>query len=143
MLEWIWNAEGTSIRPAGNDNSKYQDAGYQNRNDLATMSMAETIAKAITASKNFEGTYIATDAGDHCHPRFDIKRLPQVGDPVSYGFNGDAYPCGHIASISKTLKVIVTDGGHKFYRVRQTGCWRMDGTWSLIGGHVSKQNPHF
>lgn len=44
-----------------------------------------------------------------------MKYIPhnfQVGDDVSRGFNGDWYPCGKVARITK--KYLFTDNGQKF-----------------------------
>ena len=102
-----------------------------------------TFARAEAAAEHAGEDYIAVDKGAGVYPRFDVIRKPQVGDQVSYAFNGDSYPDGEIKSISPSLKVIVTTTGHKFYRNKQSGNWKMEGTWSLIRGHISKQNPHF
>jgi hypothetical protein len=144
MLRWIWNSEGTKIRLA-HDNEPWT-AGAEYRGDLKTFEQAKVVAKALTDSKE-KGRFIATDSGGASLPAFDVIRLAEVGDPVSYAFNGDYYPCGHIVSVSKTLKRITAedDKGRRcvFNRVRSTGCWRMNGTWSLVSGHIKKQNPHF
>lgn len=111
--------------------------GIESRNDWHTFEAAKEVAAALGPD------YIATDAGEWVSPRYDVIELPKVGAPVSYAFNGDSYPCGEIASISKSLKLIVTTEGQKFYRVRETGCWKYNRTWSLQSGHVYKQNPEF
>jgi len=87
--------------------------------------------------------FLACDAGDHCWPRYSVKMAPQVGDEVSYSFNGDTYPCGTITKISDSYKQITTSEGRKFYRRKLTGAWINNGTWSLVGGHRHEQNPHF
>ena len=69
--------------------------------------------------------------------------LPTINDPVSYAFNGDYYPCGVIAKISKNHKMITTSDGHKFYRQGEANQWKMYKTWFLVKGHIEKQNPHF
>jgi hypothetical protein len=95
------------------------------------------------AASRFEGVdYIATDAGEWCSPRYDVIKAPQMLDPVSYAFNGDAYPCGHIKTISKTMKKITTTTGETFYRRRNTGAWTMR-CWSMVQGHIEERNPHF
>jgi hypothetical protein len=76
-------------------------------------------------------------------PRYDVIQLPKVGDDCSYAFNGDYYPCGQVKSISKSLKIIVTTEGQKFYRRGETGTWKYNKTWSLVKGHISKLNPEF
>lgn len=87
--------------------------------------------------------YIAVDAGEYNSPRYDVIRAPQLGDQVSRYFNGDAYPAGTITKISKTLFKITTDTGLTFYRVKQSGTWLNEGTWSMVSGHRSEQNPSF
>jgi hypothetical protein len=109
----------------------------ETRNDWRTFEAAKEVAVALGPQ------YIATDAGSHVSPRYDVIALPKVGDEASYAFNGDSYPCGKIVRISKSLKLIVTTEGQKFYRVRETGCWKYNRTWSLTAGHVYKQNPSF
>ncbi len=113
----------------------------QNRWDWNTMQAAEDVA--LLLNLHSDEKYIAVDSGSGVSPRYDVVRMPQVGDDVSYGFNGDYYPCGKIASISKTLKKITTTEGKEFYRRRQTGSWVMNGTWSLVRGIHNEQNPHF
>ena len=112
------------------------------RNDLISFNDA----KALVASVNRllgQDKYVATDAGSGTYPRYDIVEKPAVGHEVSYGFNGDYYPCGKIAKVSKTLHMITTDTGHKFYRRGESAKWVMGGTWSMVRGHHSEQNPSF
>jgi len=115
--------------------------GGENRNDWKDFATVEAVAQEATT---FTGKpHVAVDNGTHHYPRFDIAAVPQVGDPVSYAFNGDSYPCGHVAKVSKTL-IITTTEGKRFYRRKLTGGWKMEGgTWSLTHGHVYKQNPSF
>ncbi len=114
--------------------------GCQNRWDWKTFDQAQAIAEKLTTATG--NHYIATDAGAHVSPRFDVAEVPQVGDAVSMSFNGDSYPVGNIVKISKTLKRITTSTGKVFTRKRDTGC-RSDGTFSMIAGHISEKNPHF
>jgi hypothetical protein len=109
--------------------------------NIKTLSDAVLLAAAET--KITGKLHIACDYGDHCSPRYYIAEVPAVGEPVSYAFNGDYYPCGVVTAVSKTLKKIVTSEGRTFYRRRLTGCWKSDGVWSLVGGHIERQNPHF
>ena len=109
----------------------------ETRNDWRTFEAAKEVAAVLGSG------YIATDAGSHVSPRYDVCQLPKIGDKVSYAFNGDSYPCGIITAISKSLKVISTSEGKKFYRVRESGCRKNAGTWSLVNGHHYKQNPSF
>jgi hypothetical protein len=117
------------------------NASFQNRNDWKTLARAEEVAAQLTEAT---GTlYLATDAGPHCSPRFDVIAAPVVGDKVSKEFNGDSYPEGEIKSISKTLKVVITTTGVRFTRRGNTGAWVEGGTWSMTRGHVSKYNREF
>lgn len=115
-------------------------AGWLNRNDIGTFEKAQRVAAAAT--KFMGKLYIATDAGDHVAPRYDVKEAPVVGDKVSYSFNGDTYPDGEIVKISTSLRVVTTSNGNRYYRHRLSGSW-MRRAWSLIPGHHYEQNPHF
>jgi len=131
-----------SARVATDKEVKFWCAGrfgevIENRNDWPTINHAKAVADALGAD------YIATDAGPYVSPRYDVIKLPKVGDEVSYTFNGDHYPCGTVASISTSMRIVTTTEGQKFYRVRDTGCWKYNKTWSLEMGHVSKLNPEF
>ena len=120
---------------------KTHGTGWANRNDFDSLMLAQAIADSAT---RLSGTkYIATDSGPYCSPRFDVVAMPSVGDDCSYAFNGDSYPCGKVASISKTLKKITTTEGEVFYRRKLSGSWLKNSTWSLVKGHVATQNPHF
>ncbi len=114
----------------------------ESRWDWKSLTTAQEVADKLN-EKAGELRYIATDAGVHVSPRYDVIELPKVGDKVSYAFNGDYYPCGVVTKISKTLRKISTSEGRDFYRVRQTGCWKNNGTWSLVPGHISRLNPEF
>ena len=129
---------------------------HENRNDWKTMAAAEEVARVLNQFADGFDRYLATDAGPHVSPRYDVIALPKVGDAVSYSFNGDSYPCGHVISVSAgpNFRRIVAHeprGGkhvgevreHVFWRRRKTGSWIMDGTWSLVAGHVDKRNPSF
>lgn len=86
-------------------------------------------------------TYLGIETG--VRPQWDIIAVPMVGDKVSYGFNGDYYPCGEITHISPTYKKITTSDGSQFYRQgNNSGCWKKNKTWSLIAGVHSERNPH-
>jgi len=115
--------------------------GWVSRNDFKTFEQAQEVAESAS---RYEGVdYIATDSGAYCSPRYDVIKAPQHLAPVSYCFNGDYYPCGHIKSISKTMKKITTTTGKTFYRRRNTGCWLANGTWSMVEGHIEQRNPMF
>jgi hypothetical protein len=77
-------------------------------------------------------------------PTFTVFKMPEVGDKVSFGFNGDWYACGEIAKISKTFKKIATNTGEIFWRNGKGKSWmREGGTWSMTKGHYNERNPHF
>jgi len=111
--------------------------GWVCRNEFKSFEEATRVADAAS---NFEGIdYIPTESNGY----FEVVVAPKVNDPVSYAFNGDYYPCGHIKSVSKTMKKITTTDGGVFYRKRNTGTWLKHKTWSLIDGHHNERNPHF
>jgi len=122
--------------PVGADSKAWTD-----RWDFDSLEDAQHIADSAT--KLTGRLYIATDAGEWVSPRYDVVESPSVGDEVSYAFNGDYYPCGVITSISKSLKLITTSTGRKFYRRRESGSWINNGMWSLVSGHHSRRNPEF
>ncbi len=128
-----------SAAPIGSLNPNYQDRSIESRWDWHKKGFEEV--KAIAALLG--NRYIATDAGPNVAPRYDVQHLPQVGDVVSYTFNGDYYPAGTITSISKTKKKITTSEGRDFYRRRESGSWVNNGTWSLIPGNHNRRNPEF
>lgn len=110
----------------------------ESRNDWHTFDAAKEVAAKLGAD------YLAIDAGVHVSPRYDVIKMPKVGDKVSYAFNGDYYPCGEIKSVSKfPHRVIVTTEGQKFYRRGDSGSWKYNRTWSLVQGHISRLNPEF
>ena len=90
-------------------------------------------------------THVVIDNGPHRGNRYDILEVPAVGDAVSYGFNGDYYPDGHITHVTAgTLRIIKTDTGSVYYRKKNSGAWvKKGGTWGMVKGHVRKLNPHF
>lgn len=112
-----------------------------NRNDLPTFEAAQRLALLLG-----EG-YIATDAGEWVSPRYDVIETPTLYSDVSYAFNGDYYPCGVITHINDSKRrIVATDSNgveRVFWRQRLSGCWKYQKTWSMIAGHVSKQNPEF
>lgn len=130
-----------SIEVVAISNQAQHGDEWVNRWNWKTFEAAQEVANAASV---FSGlNYIAIDSGANTFPRFDVICAPSIGDPVSYTFNGDYYPCGYIASISETLKKITTTTGHTFYRNKQSGSWSMHRTWSMIKGHISEMNPHF
>jgi hypothetical protein len=119
---------------------QHGDRAWQSRWDWKDFATVERLAKYVTAMTG--KTYLPTDASASTSPRYDIIEAPMVGDEVSYGFNGDYYPCGKITRITKGWRV-TTDSGKVFNRVRDTGGWRMvGGTWWMVDGVVDERNPH-
>lgn len=137
MLYVYLNTERNHATVCGHDHPN-----AESRWDWNTSEAAQLVANALNNTIG-EVRFIATDAGEHVSPRYDVIELPKVGDKVSYAFNGDYYPCGEITSISKSLRIITTSDGRKFYRKRQTGSWVSDRTWSLVNGHHNRRNPEF
>jgi hypothetical protein len=114
----------------------------ETRNDWKTFDAAKEVAAALG-----EG-YIATDAGPHVSPRYDVIDIPKIGAAVSYTFNGDYYPCGTVKSVSPTLRKIVagpdfSGNDRAFFRRGERGVWVHEKTWSLIPGTISRINPEF
>lgn len=102
---------------------------------------AEKKAEELTAA----GTPHVAYESDYAVDPFVAAPLPQIGEEVSMGFNGDAYPIGTITRISKTYNRITTSEGRIFTRVGPVN-WKhggKKGAFSLIQGHVDKRNPHF
>ena len=140
----VIDANTARIASRAEANRSRENASFQSRCDWKTFDRAKHIAKCLNEEYKDEGrVYIATDAGSSVSPRYDVIEAPYVGDEVSYSFNGDSYPCGTIASISKTLKKITTTTGMSFYRRGESGSWVSNGTWTLIPGHIYEQNPSF
>lgn len=118
---------------------------FDDRNDFKSFATAE--AYAARATELTGKLHIPTDSGAHVSPRYDVIEAPEVGDDVSYAFNGDSYPCGKIVKISESMRRIETHdekrGKRVFYRRGQSAAWIADKTWSLVPGHVYTQNPSF
>jgi hypothetical protein len=140
MLYFIHNSETGKLEHVSEEHPKHT-TNYVCRNDIKTFVDAQLLAQDATALTG--DLHIALDRGNHHYPRFDVIRAPKVGDAVSYGFNGDYYPCGTVTNISKTLKVIRTSTNDTFYRRGLTGTWLRSGTWALVQGTIDKRNPHF
>jgi hypothetical protein len=129
-------------------------ANTQNRNDWRTFAEVEAIARDLTelSEAGYWGpgshrVYLPVDKGEGVSPRYDVVAAPKAGDAVSYAFNGDSYPCGHVLKVSADHRIITTreeDGQQrKFYRRKLSAAWINNGTWSLTMGHTYTQNPSF
>lgn len=112
--------------------------GWSSRWDWKSLEEVETLARYLTAMTG--KIFLGVDKSESVSPRFDIIEAPKVGDPVSYAFNGDCTPCGHVERITKNWMVITTTG-RRFNR--KAGGWlQVGGTWSLVTGHFEERNPH-
>jgi hypothetical protein len=116
-------------------------SGWMCRRDINSMDDAGKLAQSATEVTG--KLYLPVDAGSGVWPRFDVIEAPAVGDEVSYAFNGDYYPCGTIKSISASFRLITTTEGQKFYRRRESACWKYNGVWSMVDGHREELNPSF
>ena len=120
----------------------------------------ETYEQAIAAAERLseeQGVqYWAEDRGARVSPRYAVIRAFTIGEPVSYGFNGDSYPAGRIVAMSALPKGSSKAEGHriitvqnhngnvrKFWRRRLSGSWKYDQTWSLQHGWHNERNPSF
>lgn len=139
MLFWTLNEDG-SLKDIA-EKIEAEPSQRKSRWDLDTFEQAEALAAEATALKG--RPYIATDAGPYSAPRYDVAEMPQVGDKVSYAYNGDYYPDGEIAKISDSGRKITTTSGNAYYRYKKTGGWLMNGMWSLVSGHRNDRNPSF
>ena len=117
------------------------DRSWKSRHYIESFGQVYALASEIS---DLTGSlYLGCDGGEGVWPRFDIIKAPQVGDKVSYSFNGDCYPDGEIVKISEQWQV-TTSTGNKYRRRKNSSSWlRTGGTWSLIPGHHFEQNPHF
>jgi hypothetical protein len=129
-------SQGSTHRSASADGS-----GWMTRHDFKSLDHASQIAQSATEATGKR--YLPIDNGNSAWPRFDVIEAPAVGESVSYAFNGDYYPCGHIKSISASFRLITTTEGQKFYRHRQSANWVYGGIWSLVDGHRNELNPSF
>jgi len=135
---WIGRPEMREIPGVTYDSAKTDP-------DYNSFAEVEDIANQLAA---LDGqSWIAYDNGSHTSHRYGVMTIPKIGDDVSYGFNGDYYPCGKITRITPSLRITATDerGNKKvFNRKRTTSSWVMvGGTWSLVKGIHDERNPSF
>lgn len=118
-----------------------RDRTWQDRWQWKDFATVEKLARYVTAMTGRD--HLPVDRGSSTAPRFDVIEAPRVGDPVSYGFNGDYYPCGYITKITKGWRVTTSEG--KVFNRRNFGAgWVMvGGTWGMVAGHINERNPHF
>lgn len=135
MLFFYRNSENTLVAASSRDEIPlYAKQAFVNRWDFKTFDDAKKIADELGEK------YLAIDSGEWVSPRYDVIAMPQVGDDVSYAFNGDYYPCGKIIRITKTLQIVTSEGKRFTFK---NGIWRYNKTWSLVKGHRFEKNPHF
>lgn len=133
--------ENGSVRMLTSEEAKERNyIGTESRWDWKSLDEVALIAELASTDDTL---YIGVDKGSSVSPRFDVIEAPKVGDDVSMSFNGDSYPCGKIVSISKSMKLITTSDGKKFYRRKQSGTWLNGGTFALVRGIIDERNPHF
>jgi hypothetical protein len=142
----VTEASTLSPKQAGRDDwssasTSADGSGWMTRHDFKSMDHAGEIAKSATEATG--KLHLPVDSGSGVWPRFDVIEAPAVGDDVSYAFNGDYYPCGQIKSISASFRLITTTEGQKFYRRRESACWKYNGVWSMVDGHREELNPSF
>lgn len=115
---------------------------YSNTNGVgATFQEAEALADELT---EFSGNkYLGVDRGAHTSPRYSVVEVPQIGEFVSYGFNGDYYPDDVVVRISASYRTVTTASGRRYHRRRLTGSWVNNGIWSMVKGHHNERNPSF
>lgn len=130
----------TTTVPAPRQTTPEQDY-FERIHNIKSWTEIRVYAEELTAKTGI--MYLPCDYGKHRSPRYEAIAAPRVGDAVSKRFNGDSYPAGYVVSVSPTYKKITTSTGVSFYRVKNTGSWRNDGTWYLVHGHHSEWNPSF
>ena len=146
---YVADVNDSGVTPARRKEIAAAGGRIETRNDWPTLEHARRAAEVAMHATGEE--FFAVDNGPHMSPRFDIARMPQIGDEVSRGFNGDYYPEGKITHNSPSRAVIKTSTSEKFTRrkrgaksVKNSAVWRdRGGTFTLIRGHHDKRNPHF
>ena len=111
MLHVLFNDDGKVVDVK---DTHQTDRAYKSRWDWKSFAEVEAIAKGANAL-NDGNHYLPVDGGAWISPRYDIVIAPKVGDKVSYGFNGDYYPDGTIAKMSKSFKRVVSSTDNASY----------------------------
>ena len=137
---WSEEIRAKMADPNDSEMLRAEMAQFISFHDCRDAQTGEAVVAQLNEEAGFE-KYAVSERGGY--PKYSIFELPQVGDPISYGFNGDYYPCGEIKSISATKKLIVSTTGAKFYRRNNSASWVKNGTWSMVAGHIDERNPHF
>lgn len=131
--------QGTTTSLTEEQRRNYNKYAY--RGDFKSLEDAQKIAES--ASNVTERLHMAIDNGNYCSPRYDVVEAPLVGDMVSYAFNGDYYPDSEIVKISKSYRRIETASGNVYWRYKETGSWKLQGTWIMVKGTHDERNPCF
>lgn len=114
---------------------------WQSRWEWKSLEQVQKIARLL--SINTGKNYVGADSGPNVSPCFDVIEMWNVGDKVSYTFNGDYYPDGEIVKITKTGQVLTSEG-NRYIRRGESPVWlRTGGTWALVHGWRSDKNPCF
>lgn len=166
VIDYPSIAEGICVRMATENHAAALEHAARldyyviDRNSIKSQLQAATLASACNgdlrdSSWSSPNQYVWVDQGNHHYPRYDVVRAPQVGDEVSYGFNGDYYPCGKVTRVSdfkalgngvscRRVEAQEENGSvHVFWRAGNTSSWKKDRTWSLVRGHRNERNPCF
>lgn len=138
IINNCFNATRTVI-PTGREIEMREFSGHTNPE---TREHFQSFEEAVAFCERHP-EFLPVDRDRWTWPQYAIVEKPKVGELCSKAFNGDSYPAGHIASISKTLKKITTTTGLSFYRNGHGEGWRQGGTWWLVRGHHSERNPSF
>lgn len=161
MLYVVTNEKGQSRAIESDSDEGRQPDIYQkaqSRWDWKTYEAAADVAAKLNADAKTDGLvdaeghilfYLATDAGPHQSPRYDVIQAPSLGTFVSKSFNGDSYPIGKIVKIGKNFSRIYVgresnpDDVLCFYRRGLSGRWILKGgTWGMNQGRHNERNPH-
>lgn len=118
--------------------TRTQPAPTDMRSDWDLHTFMEAEVEADRRAEQEGGRWVAVDRGGHTFPRYSVTRVPEVGDAVSYAFNGDSYPDGKVVRVTKTQ--ITTDTGKIYRRKGLTAAWK-SGSWTLVLGHEHRWNP--
>lgn len=116
-------------------------AVWKTDQDLESFERAEKWAADASALLNKK--YLAYQTAYRLHP-YGIMEAPVVGDPISYEFNGDAYPDGYIERVTPSFHTVFSTTGSIYRRKKKSPGWiKAGGTWWMVPGHINKRNPSF
>lgn len=149
-------------------NARYGSSPDQKGTRIRSLAEAAGVAKFLTEAHDRAGlrqVFWPEDRGSNVSPRYAVIRGFVIGEPVSYGFNGDSYIAGRVTHMSKPVALVTgltekqdpslnvgpriitvtsaVGNVRKFYRRRFTGSWVEAQTWSLQHGWHNDRNPSF